>query len=203
MIVALKYLIIVVVGYFLGNFSTGLIVSKKQSGMDIRKYGSGNAGATNMLRVLGSRPALFTIIGDILKGWLAVGLGAQLAGFHGAIIGGTAAIIGHDWPIFFSFKGGKGVATTLGVGLLLFPWQGLVCLLVFVIVFLLTRYVSLGSLIGAFFCPILVCITHWGDWLACLASILWFLMIAFCHRGNIQRLLGGTENKIDLSVFKR
>ena len=127
----IKYLAIAAAGYLLGNFNTGLVVSRLQAGIDIRRHGSGNAGATNMLRVLGSQSALLTLIGDILKGLIAIWIGHCLAGFPGAMLGATASIAGHCWPVFFGFKGGKGVATTAGALLCLFPVAGLLCLAVF------------------------------------------------------------------------
>ena len=199
----LKYLLIIAIGYLCGNFNTGLIVSKAQSGIDIRKHGSGNAGATNMLRVLGSQPALLTIVGDILKGILAILIGRWIAGDYGGIAGGTAAIIGHDWPVFFEFKGGKGAATTIGVLGFLFPLHGLCCILVFLAIFVLTRYVSLGSMGAALFGAVMLCVTEWGDAAACCAGVLWCLLIIFCHRANILRLFAGTENRLDLSKIRR
>ena len=198
----LQALLLVAVGYLLGNFSTGLIVSKLQSGVDIRKYGSGNAGATNMLRIMGRQPALLTFLGDIFKGVLAVGFGCLVSGRYGGLICGTAAIIGHNWPAFFGFRGGKGVATTFAVVVLLFPLQGLLCVIIFFALFFLTRYVSLSSVLSAAFYPILLCSFYWGDWLICGTSFLLFAMQAFRHRTNLRRLLRGEEKRLDLSLFK-
>ena len=198
----LRYLLVVVVGYLLGNFTTGLFVSKLQAGIDIRKFGSGNVGATNILRVMGRQSALFTILGDILKGILACGVGALLVGFHGAIVGGTAAIIGHDWPAFFGFKGGKGVATSFGVLMLFFYVEGLVALLAFLIVLFITRYVSLSSLVATLVGGGWVCVSKWEDTLTCVCVALWVAMIFIRHWENIKRLFAGKENRLDFSQFK-
>ena len=198
----LKYLIIAVAGYLLGNFNTGLVVSKLQAGIDIRRHGSGNAGATNMLRVLGSQSALFTLIGDVVKGLAAIAVGHWLAGFPGGMVGATAAIAGHCWPVFFSFQGGKGVATTAGALLCLFPAAGLLCLAVFLVIFLATRLVSLGSVMAALFGAVFVCAAHWGDPLICCAAALWAAIIFVRHHANLKRLWNGTESKLDFSSFK-
>ncbi len=198
----LKYLLIAVIGYLLGNFNTGLIVSKAQSGIDIRKHGSGNAGATNMLRVLGNQSALLTIVGDVLKGIIAIWIGQWIAGYYGGLLGGTAAVIGHDWPIFFGFKGGKGVATSFGVLAYLFPLHGLLCLAVFLIVFFATRYVSLSSMAAAVVGALAVCITGWGDLWVCGAALLWAALIVVRHHTNIARLRAGTESKLTNDYFK-
>jgi glycerol-3-phosphate acyltransferase PlsY len=194
----LQYLLSAAAGYLLGNFNTGLVVSRLQSGIDIRKHGSGNAGTTNMLRVLGALPALLTFVGDVLKGWLAVGVGTLLAGFDGGLVAGTLCIAGHNWPVFFGFKGGKGVATTVGLLLLLYPLVGLFSIAVFLVIVLCTRYVSLGSVFGALFGAALLITLSWGQPLVCVVAALWCGMIAFCHRANIQRLLAGTESKLSL-----
>jgi len=197
-----QYLVIAAAGYLLGNFNTGLVVSKLQAGIDIRRHGSGNAGATNMLRVLGSQSALLTLIGDIVKGLAAIGIGHLLAGFPGGVAGATAAIVGHCWPVFFGFKGGKGVATTFGALLCLFPTAGLLCLAVFLLVFLPTRFVSLGSVIAALSGAVFLCVIRWGDPLICCCAALWAAIIVGRHHANIKRLMQGTESKLDFSSIK-
>jgi len=198
----LKYLAILVVGYLLGNFNTGLVVSKVQAGIDIRRHGSGNAGATNILRVLGSQSALLTLLGDVAKGLIAIAIGRWLAGFSGGMAGATAAIVGHCWPALFGFKGGKGVATTAGALLYLFPVTGMLCVAVFVAVTLATRYVSLASVLAALFGATYLLTAHWGDPLICCAAALWAAIILFRHRANLQRLWDGTERVLDFSSFK-
>ena len=196
------YLAIAAAGYLLGNFNTGLVVSKLQAGIDIRRHGSGNAGATNMLRVLGSQSALLTLIGDVVKGLAAIALGHWLAGFPGGMAGATAAIVGHCWPVLFGFRGGKGVATTAGTLLCLFPVTGLLCVAVFVTITLATRYVSLGSVLAAVFGAAYLFVAHWGDPLICGAAALWAAIIIARHRANIARLWNGTERKLDFAAFK-
>ncbi|MDR3051699.1 MAG: glycerol-3-phosphate 1-O-acyltransferase PlsY [Oscillospiraceae bacterium] len=199
----LRYLVIVAAGYVLGNFSTGVVVSRLQAGLDIREHGSGNAGATNMLRVLGSRPALLTLLGDIAKGLLAVGVGTLLGGVRGGLAGGCAAVIGHDWPVFFGFRGGKGVATSFAVVIILFPWQGLFALVVFAAILLKTRLVSLASILSALCYAVLLCATHWADFTVCSLSLLLFVLVAFQHRSNIARLRAGTESRLDFSKLAK
>jgi glycerol-3-phosphate acyltransferase PlsY len=198
-----KYLAIAAAGYLLGNFNTGLVVSKLQAGIDIRRHGSGNAGATNMLRVLGSQSALLTLIGDIAKGLIAIAIGFALTGFPGGMLGATAAIVGHCWPVFFGFQGGKGVATTAGTLLCLFPVAGLLCVAVFVAIVLATRLVSLGSVLAALFGAVFLCVAHWGDPLICCGAVLWAAIIVVRHHANLKRLWQGTESKLYFSKTKR
>ena len=197
-----QYLVIAAAGYLLGNFNTGLVVSKLQAGIDIRRHGSGNAGATNMLRVLGSQSALLTLIGDIVKGLAAIGIGHLLAGFPGGVAGATAAIVGHCWPVFFGFKGGKGVATTFGALLCLFPTAGLLCLAVFLAIFLATRFSSLSSVLATLFGAVYLLTAHWGNPLICCAAALWTVIIVGRHHANLKRLWNGTESKIEFSAFR-
>lgn len=200
----LRAILTIAIGYLVGNFSTGIVVSKLQANTDIREHGSGNTGATNMLRVLGGRPALWTLVGDILKGAIACLVGFALLGRTGGILGGAAAIVGHDFPVFFNFKGGKGVATTFGALLFLFPWQMLVVAGVFVVVVAISRMVSLGSICAAIVMPFLIAFTMpKGSWLD---TVLVFLMAALCvfsHRENIKRILAGKESKLDFAQFRK
>ncbi len=185
-----------VVGYFLGCISMGVIVSKAYARIDIRKYGSGNAGMTNVMRTLGWVPGAMAFAGDMLKGLLAAFIGKWLAGELGMCIGGLAAILGHDWPVFFKFKGGKGISTSFGfilasnwiIALLLIPVQ-----LIFV---LSTGFMSLASIASsiAFFVFAVVFRTS-GTYIAT-AAIACALSL-FCHRSNIVRLIHGKENKLD------
>ena len=126
-----------VVGYFLGCISMGVIVSKAYARIDIRKYGSGNAGTTNMLRVFGMKPGIFTFLGDFLKGIVAVLLGRIIAGEIGGYLCGLCAVIGHDFPALFGFKGGKGVATTLAIAWMLSPlYAAIATVISFAIIYL-------------------------------------------------------------------
>lgn len=193
--------IAVIVGYLLGSFNTSLIIGRFYK-TDVRKHGSGNAGMTNTLRTLGKKAALFVIVGDLTKGILAYLAGYYIYGGQlGGMLGGTACIIGHIWPAFFGFKGGKGVLTTLAV-LLMFDWQiALGLLVVFIIILLLTKYVSLGSIIAAFLFPIAAAVLGRGTQTMIFSGIIAVLVI-FKHHKNISRLLSGTESKFSLSSKK-
>ena len=205
------YIIVAIIAYLLGSISFSIIISKKVAGFDVREKGSGNAGTTNVLRSVGKRAALLTLIGDILKGVVAI-LVAILAGkivknLDNALlvqIAGICVILGHTFPVFFKFKGGKGIATSLGV-LLMTNWQiGLICLVYALILIALTRMVSVGSLVAALLFPVLVLFinqnyivpTGSDNWSYLIYSIIIAALIIFNHRENIKRINEGTENKI-------
>ena len=185
--------IAVLLSYFIGNFSTSMIVSKLWANIDIRKYGSGNAGSTNVLRTLGFKPALVTFIGDALKGILAVWIGGKIGGTDTALLCGIAAIIGHNWPVLFGFKGGKGIATSIGVGLAVNPIVAFICIVLGIMIVVKTKYVSLGSITAISLLPILFIFSGFKYFLF---GLVLALMAIFQHRQNIQRLLKGTESKI-------
>lgn len=200
------YLVLcVVIGYLLGNVQTGLIVARLAKGVDLRKYGSGGSGATNALRVLGKKYSAMTFIGDCLKGILAVVIGRLLAGQDGGMVACLAVITGHIWPAFYGFHGGKGAATSIGAILVLFPWQGLIMLAVGVGVLLITKIVSLGSIIGAIAFLIAASITAitQQNWFMLVFTFLMVFLILFAHRANIVRLLNGKEDKITTSMKKK
>lgn len=184
-----------IAGYLLGSANSSIIVGKFY-GTDVRKHGSGNAGTTNTLRTLGKKAALFVLLGDILKGLLAYLAGYYITGSAlGGMVGGTAAILGHIWPVYFGFKGGKGVLTSLAV-LLMIDWPiALVLLGIFIIIVLLTRYVSLGSIVGATLFPVLSLVLGRSTETVIFSALIAVLII-FMHRTNIKRLLKGTESKI-------
>lgn len=183
-----------ITGYLLGSLNSSLIVGKFYS-VDVRKHGSGNAGTTNTLRTLGKKAALFVLLGDVAKGILAYIAGYCIYGGQlGGMLAGTASILGHIWPVFFGFKGGKGVLTTLAV-LLLIDWPIALGLLgVFIIILLITRYVSLGSIIAASLFP-LAAIILGRDGETIIFSGLIAMLIVVKHHTNIKRLLDGTESK--------
>ena len=202
----LKYVLIAVVGYLLGNISVGILVAKLYGIKDIRKVGSGNAGSTNVLRNLGWLPSVLTLVGDCLKSFIAAKLGQWLAGDVGLLIGGTAAILGHDFPVFFRFKGGKGIAASLGMILTINPWLGIGLTAVVVLIAALTGYVSLGSITVSFLYPICIAVllrgnVHYTAYIV--FSIFASLLSLFCHRKNIQRLLHHEENKLDFKKISR
>lgn len=184
-----------IAGYLLGSANSSIIVGRFYN-VDVRKHGSGNAGTTNTLRTLGKKAALFVLLGDILKGLLAYLVGYYITGSTlGGMVGGTAAILGHIWPVYFGFKGGKGVLTSLAV-LLMIDWPiALVLLGIFIIIVLLTRYVSLGSIVGATLFPVLSLVLGRSTETVVFSALIAVLII-FMHRTNIKRLLKGTESKI-------
>ena len=201
-------LIIAIIAYAIGSINFSVIISRKMAGFDLREKGSGNAGTTNVLRTVGKKAALITLVCDILKGVLAIGI-AILAGniiknMNKALlvqIAAIAVVLGHTFPIFFQFKGGKGVATSLGV-LLLVNWKiGLICLVFALALIFLTRMVSLGSVGAAILYPVLVLFIHTNYTVSegsgyLIFSILLAVIVAFNHRTNIKRLMNGTENRI-------
>lgn len=189
--------------YLLGSIPTSVWVGKWFYNVDVRNEGSGNAGATNTIRVLGWKAGIPVFLIDILKGYLACWLMLYFvpeswtydAKVYAQIVAGVFAVIGHALPVFANFKGGKGVATLFGAGIALYGWAALVPLVVFVIVVALTKYVSLGSIIGAITFPIVVVgfkITNPG---LIALSVFIALFILWTHRTNIQRLVKGKENK--------
>ena len=197
-----------IIAYLIGSINFSVILSKKMAGFDVREKGSGNAGTTNMLRSVGKKAAAFTLICDILKGVVAI-LIAMFIGWAFKVenqsllvqIAGIAVVIGHTFPIFFGFKGGKGVATSLGI-LIMSNWQiGLICLVFAIVLIALTRMVSLGSCAAAVLFPVLTLfitdnyIVSQGSGYF-IYSVILAVIVLFNHRSNIKRILSGTENKI-------
>lgn len=186
-----------IVAYFLGSIPTGYWLGQAWKGIDIRKHGSGNVGATNVYRVLGPVPALFTFCVDCVKGLVPVILAQRL--FPGelstAALAGISAIVGHTLSVFVRFHGGKGMATATGVFAGLLPIPALVAFTVFITITIATRYVSLGSLIGALTlvaCSFLLSAPRSLAWTSAAVAVFAF----WTHRANIQRLLHGTENRM-------
>ncbi len=201
------YLFLILIAcYLLGSIPSGYLIGKAFKGIDVRDFGSGNIGFTNVLRAVGTLPALIVLIMDITKGIISVYLAffvAQLVGIDGQVMGGTgglASIIGHNWPIFLRFKGGKGVAVTAGVFLALTPLPFLLSLLVMVGIIALTRFVSLGSIVAAGSLPFFVFWLRNNARPYLFLSIIATLFILFKHRNNIQRLLRNKENKVGEKV---
>lgn len=199
----LSILIVIVAGYLLGSISTGVVLSKLFAKTDIRSQGSGNAGTTNMLRVLGRRMALFTFIGDMLKGIIAVFIGKWLIGGElGGLLGVVGAVLGHYYPLYFGFKGGKGIATSFGSLLFVFPVQALLAFAVFLILVAVTHYVSVGSIAAAITLPLLIVITHFQEPTLWIITVCIGVSVVWRHRANIKRLMNHTENKLDFSTLK-
>lgn len=187
--------------YLAGSIPTAVWYGKIFHGVDVRQHGSGNAGATNSLRTLGKKAGIIVLIVDFLKGFLAVKAASLFSTEIDSIlplIMGLAVIAGHIFPIFAQFRGGKGVATAMGVLVATFPWAALGCVVVFMIIVFATKYVSLASLLGALAFPIQLTFNLWNDNADKYAigfSWLIFIILAVMHRQNIQRLLKGTESK--------
>ena len=186
-----------VVAYLLGAVPVGFFVARAFGIGDIRRHGSGTIGMTNVLRTAGKMPAVLTLIGDVVKGMLAVWLGAHVAGATPADIPvvAVAAVTGNCWSVFLRFRGGKGVATGLGALLMLVPWAIAPSALVFLAVVATTRYVSLGSLLGATGVPVVALVLGYPA-RSMIAAVCVALIIVLRHRENIGRLLSGTENRL-------
>lgn len=193
----MKFLLVVLVGYLLGSISFGIIVTRIVKGVDIRDFGSGNTGMTNVLRIIGKGPAAVVLLGDVLKGVASVVAGQYLGGSEHAVAGGLAAMAGHNYPLYFGFKGGKGVATGFGIILALIPDITIICLLTFLLTVLISRYVSLGSILAALCLPVLTIYLH-KELSIILFTIVASVFVIYRHRSNIVRLYQGRENKIEL-----
>ena len=206
------YVIMAIIAYLIGSVNFSVIFSKKFAGFDVREKGSGNAGSTNMLRSVGKKAAALTLVCDVLKGVVAIVIaiivGNVVQDSNKELllqIAGIAVVLGHTFPIFFQFKGGKGVATSLGI-LLMSNWQiGLICLVFALVLMALTRMVSLGSCAAAVLFPVLTLFIN--DHYTVLTegkqgstylvySIIMAVIVLFNHRSNIKRILNGTENKL-------
>ncbi len=204
----LLYIIIGIIAYCIGSISFSVIFSKKMAGFDVREKGSGNAGSTNVLRTVGKKAAALTLICDILKGVVAILLAYAFSKIvedaNGALmiqIAGIAVILGHTFPVFFGFKGGKGVATSLGIILLINYEIGLICLIFALLVMFLTKTVSIGSIMAAILFPVLTLVIHdnyiLGDNYIIFGIIL-ALIVIYNHRSNIKRIMNGEEKKLSI-----
>ena len=214
---------IIILSYLVGSIPTSIIISKLTRGIDIREHGSGNAGGTNVMRVLGWKKRLLVIILDALKGAFAVVVIARL--HYGGlpfqnvspfddftlvqIIAGIAAVIGHIWTVFAGFRGGKGIATALGMLIMIITVDMLVAVGIFIIVVTVSRYVSLGSILAALSIPLTLIfrenilhdhIQSYGTILPFFAAV--SLLVVYTHRKNVMRLINGTESKISFKKKK-
>lgn len=214
---------IIILSYLIGSIPTSIIVSKAVKGIDIREHGSGNAGGTNVMRVLGWKYGIFVILLDALKGVLAVVIVARL--HYGTmpfqnltpfddftlvqIIAGISAVIGHIWTVFAGFRGGKGIATALGMLIMIVTIDMLIAMGVFILTVAISRYVSLGSIIGAAAVPLTLIIREniFNVDVQGYHTLLPFvigvsLLVIFTHRKNVVRLLNGSESKVSFSKKK-
>ncbi len=192
----MKILITILLAYSIGSFSSAYFIGRIFKNIDIRKYGSGNAGATNAIRVMGKKLGILTFALDVFKGILAVLISRAILGDIGGYIGGIFAVIGHNWPVLIGFKGGKGVATSLGVILILHWPTAFICLFIGMIVSLITRYVSLGSIVFLSTTPIVnAIISKDFDKRFFITTLILALLAIYRHKANFKRLMNGTENK--------
>ena len=206
------YIIVAVIAYLIGSVNFSVLISKKMAGFDVREKGSGNAGTTNMLRSVGKKAAAITLICDILKGVISIAIAIIVGSIVKNLdkelllqIAGIAVVLGHTFPIFFGFKGGKGVATSLGV-LLMSNWQiGLICLVFAIVLMALTRMVSLGSCAAAVLFPVLTLFInqHYtvltdgkNGRVYFVYSVILAIIVLYNHISNIKRILNVTENKL-------
>lgn len=189
-------IIIPIVAYLLGSIPSGYLIVRRTSGADIRETGSGGTGATNVSRRAGKAAGVLTLLLDAAKGCVAMVIARAVSGDDWVIAtAAIAALVGHIFPVWLGFRGGKGVATGVGIFLVLAPIPLLCAGVVFVAIVLLTRYVSLGSIIAAILIPVLVWVQS-GSQPLLTAAIAGSALIVFAHRGNIQRLTAGTESRI-------
>lgn len=194
----ISMILICAAGYLLGSINTAIILSKKVYGKDIRECGSGNAGMTNVLRTFGKKAAVITVLGDVGKTGLSCLIGALVWGQTGAFLAGFASIIGHMWPVWFKFKGGKGVLSFASVLLFCAPKVFLICFTLFFIIVAFSKYISLGSVSCALIMPIILSRFTGAQTLILIPAIIIALIIVWRHRSNIKRLREGKENKIHL-----
>lgn len=184
----------IILSYFLGNVSPAIIIGRL-AGIDIRSQGSGNAGATNVLRVLGKKAAIATLLIDILKGVLAVLIGRYMLNQDLAIACGMAVFLGHIWPVIFGFRGGKGIATAFGAIITISPSLGLIAAAIAFAGIIITRRVSIGSMAAAISLPIIAYALSPESWAWTLPMV---AIVIFKHRTNIIRVIKGEEPKIKL-----
>lgn len=197
----LTYVLVGAVAYLLGSISTGLLVAKLNHGPNLREVGSKNTGASNVLRTMGLRNGLITFAGDCGKAALACGIGYWALGQYGAMLAGLMVILGHNWPVFFQFKGGKGVASSCGVMLVCFPIPALISYVVAIGIIAATRFISLGSMCMLTVFAILVSVFFsGGDLLVILWAVLLAALCILRHRTNIGRLIHGTESRLGQKV---
>jgi len=203
--------LLILLAYLIGSIPTSVIVSRTQFNIDIRDYGSGNAGATNTFRVLGSRWGTIVMIFDMLKGLIAAKMALLLPFYHqnefeltNFQIGlGLAAVLGHIFPIWAEFRGGKGVATLFGLIIAVSPWTALSCSGVFLLVPFLTRFVSLSSILASLAFPVFILVIFNVDNIAYrIFAIAVALLVIMTHQKNISRLISGSENKVPILKYR-
>jgi glycerol-3-phosphate acyltransferase PlsY len=192
----MEIVLVLIVSYLLGSIPTALIVGRLGYGVDIRQMGSGNLGGTNTFRSLGIKAGLIVTIVDVLKGTLGAAL-PWLAGVDvHPVAAGLPAVLGHCYPVFAGFRGGKAVATSAGVLLLVSPWMVASGLIVFGLTLYVSKFVSLSSMMAGVWAHLYAILLHRGDEILLLVTFLLCLFVLYRHRANIERIVGGTESKI-------
>lgn len=193
----MKYALLILLGYLIGTIPCSYLSAKAFGKIDVRQHGSGNAGATNVLRTVGKKAALIALIGDVLKGVIPAIIGQLVLGMDGAVLCAISAVIGHCYPVFLGFKGGKGVATAGGMIIGTNPLVAIGLLTYIFIVVKKTKYVSLASITGAIIYSIIFWFLY-DSMIVRIGSIFLGLLLVFKHRSNIQRLMAGEESKTTL-----
>lgn len=205
----LSFLIALIIPYFIGSLNFAIIISKLLYKEDIRTYGSGNGGMTNMLRTYGKTAAALTLLGDVLKAVISVVIGRVIFGMVGGYAAGLGCMLGHVYPCYYNFKGGKGVLVAAATILTMNPVLFVILLIIFVAMVALTKYISVGSITAAFFYPIFLDKLGTGssvylfDKIAVLISVITAILIIFWHRSNIKRLSTGTESKLSFKKTEK
>ena len=191
--------LLVIGSYLLGSVNFAIVISKAAYGKDIRDYGSKNAGMTNMMRTFGTKAAVMVLLGDVMKSILSVALSMLICGIDVAYIAGIACMIGHCFPVFYKFRGGKGFATAAGMVLAAEPLIFLICLIIFVVIVAATKYISAGSIITSLFFPLILNMVYRSaggiTLIMALCSVFLAFFILFNHRANVARLMKGEEKK--------
>ena len=208
--ITVQFLGVIITGYLLGAIPFGVIIGKLVRGIDVREHGSGSMGMTNVMRTVGAKAGLIVLIADVLKGAGAVALAWAIfysepdsTVYWGQMAGGVAAVIGHSWPVYIGFRGGRGISTAFGA-ILVISWPiGLICLAAFLLMVAIFRYISLGSISGAsaLVIAMVVSYTCYSGPIAYLSfALVVAVIVIFRHRANIKRLLSKTEPKIGHKV---
>lgn len=212
-------LLLTILAYFIGSIPTAVWIGRYFFGIDVREYGSGNAGSTNTFRTLGVKAGVPVQVFDIMKGFFAASLAGifyRNFGFFDSssftmlrVIFGMAAVIGHIFPIFADFKGGKGINTLLGMMIAIHPWATLACVVTFLVVLIISKYVSLGSIIGTLTFPLFLIgsaiMYHYDprQEVLIIFGFAMFILVVLTHQQNIRRLLKGEENKARINIWRR
>lgn len=193
-----NFIFCIIIAYFLGNISGGMIFGKLLFNKDIRDYGSKNAGTTNALRVFGIKAGALTFIVDLLKSILACFIGMKLLGLNSVLLAGIFVVIGHNWPVFLNFKGGKGIASSFGFIIFLDYKIAIVAIILFITIVVLTKYISLGSILTTtLVLPISYIFFKYRNIYVLLTFFLLASLSIYRHKSNIVRLINGNENKIN------